>query len=119
VLQIFLPDALNGASGFGNRFIPVNEYRGSGADFSNTPFDFLCPRFFNLSPGWRNESRKLMRETTSLPVGEPHRGSLDAFICDHHVSDPTSEIDVERLTRFHRLAQLLGRDVADERFVTG
>src|SRR3954451_7362685 len=91
VLQLFLAYALDAAPGFGNRFIAANKDRGSSIDFRNTPLDFSCPLFFDLPPGWRHESRKLMCEMTSLPAGKPRRRSLDAFIGDHHVSDPTSE----------------------------
>jgi hypothetical protein len=68
------------------------EYRRSGIDFRNTPLDFSRPRFVNLSLCRSNESRELVRETNSLPCGKPRRRSLDAFICDHHGSDPTSEM---------------------------
>jgi hypothetical protein len=94
VLQLFLPHTFNGASRFGNHFIPANEYRGSSIDFSNTPLDFFCPRFVNLSLRGSNESRQLLRETNSLTSGKPHLGSPDAFIRDHHARDATSEGDV-------------------------
>jgi len=91
-----LPHTLNGSSGFGNRFIRIDQYSRPGIDFSNTPFDFYCPRFVNLSPGGRNESRKVMRETHPLLFAQPRRSSLGAFICDYHASDATSEMQVER-----------------------
>jgi hypothetical protein len=89
--QFFLPHTLQSSPDFDNRFIRIDEFGSTGIDFSNPPLDLVGPGFFDLSLRGRNESRELMRETNSLPFGEPHLRSPDAFVRDNHASDATSE----------------------------